>query len=89
MHDHAVMRDLMHQILKTAEAEKARSVTGISVWLGALSHMTPAHFAEHFHDAAAGTIAEGATIETTTSSDIHDPNATGLVLRGIEVETGP
>jgi hydrogenase nickel incorporation protein HypA/HybF len=51
--------------------------------------MTPSHFAEHFHDAAAGTIAEGATIETTMSSDIHDPNATGLVLRGIEVETGP
>jgi len=57
MHEHALMADLMHAVLKAAELENARAVLGISVRLGALSHMTPAHFAEHFEDAAAGTIA--------------------------------
>jgi hydrogenase nickel incorporation protein HypA/HybF len=89
MHEHALMTDLMRQILATAAKEKAERVVGVSVWLGALSHMSPAHFAEHFHDAAAGTIAAGAEIETSTSDDIHDPRATDVVLKGVEVETGP
>lgn len=89
MHEHALMADLMRQILTTAESEKAQRVVGISVWLGALSHMSPQHFAEHFRDAAAGTIAEGAAIETATSDDIHDPRATDVVLKDVEVETGP
>ncbi|MEJ0097201.1 MAG: hydrogenase maturation nickel metallochaperone HypA [Bauldia sp.] len=89
MHEHALMSDLMRQILKTAEAENARAVVGVSVWLGALSHMSPDHFAEHFEHAAAGTIAEGATIETATSTDIHDPHAADVLLQGIEVDTGP
>ena len=89
MHEHALMTDLMRQILKTAEREKARRVVGISVWLGALSHMTPAHFAEHFRDAAAGTIAEGAEIEAGKSDDINDPRAADVVLKDVAVETGP
>lgn len=89
MHEHALMADLMRQIIKAAEGENARRVVGVSVWLGALSHMGAEHFAEHFHDAAAGTIAEGAEIEATASDDIHDPHASDVVLRGVEVETGP
>jgi len=89
MHEHALMNDVMREILKTAAAENARTVTGVSVWLGALSHMTPQHFAEHFADAAAGSIAAGATITATTSTDIHHPRATGVVIEGIEVEPAP
>jgi hydrogenase nickel incorporation protein HypA/HybF len=89
MHEHALMTDLMREILKQAAAENARAVTGVSVWLGSLSHMTPQHFAEHFEDAAAGTIAAGATITATTSTDIHHPHATGVVIEGIEIEAGP
>jgi hydrogenase nickel incorporation protein HypA/HybF len=89
MHEHALMADLMRQILKTAEAEKARRVTGVSVWLGALSHMSPGHFAEHFAHAAAGTIAEGAEVDAASSDDIHDPHAVDVLLKGVEVETGP
>jgi hydrogenase nickel incorporation protein HypA/HybF len=89
MHEHALMADLMREILRAAAAENARAVTGISVWLGSLSHMTPEHFAEHFEDAAAGTIAAGATISTTVSTDIHHPRASGVVLEGIEIEPGP
>ena len=89
MHEHALMHDLMREVLKVAEAEKARAVTGISVWLGALSHMTPDHFAEHFEQAAAGTIAEGAAIKVVPSTDIHHPRAADVLLRGVDVETAP
>jgi hydrogenase nickel incorporation protein HypA/HybF len=89
MHEHALMSDLMRQILKTAKSEEAQAVVAVSVWLGALSHMSPDHFAEHFEQAAAGTIAQGAAIATAISTDIHDPHATDVLLQGIEVETGP
>jgi hydrogenase nickel incorporation protein HypA/HybF len=89
MHEHALMSDIMREILKTAKAENARAVTGVSVWLGALSHVTPQHFAEHFTDAAAGTIAAGATITATHSTDIHHPHAAGVMIEGIEVEPEP
>ena len=87
MHDHAVMKSLMGAIEQAARAENARKVVGISIRLGALSHMTPAHFGEHFVHAAAGTIAEGAALDIEESRDIHAPQAAGIVLRGIEVET--
>ena len=89
MHEHALMADLMREILRAAEDENAKAVTGVSVWLGALSHMSAGHFTEHFEDAAAGTIAEGASIDAVVSDDIHDPRATSVLLTGIEVEALP
>ena len=87
MHEHGLMKHLMRRVEEVAAAEKAERVTKVSVWLGALSHMSPAHFAEHFETAAAGSIAEGAEVECETSGDIRDPKATDVVLLGVEVET--
>jgi hydrogenase nickel incorporation protein HypA/HybF len=87
MHEHGLMKDLMRRILAAAGAEEARRIVGVSVRLGALSHMTPSHFGEHFEDAAAGTIAAGATLDIATSDDINDPRASDVVLTGVEVET--
>ena len=86
MHEHALIADLVREILRAAEREQAKAVTGISVWLGALNHMSPDHFAEHFEDAAVGTIAEGAEITAEVSDDIDDPRASSVLLTGIEVE---
>jgi hydrogenase nickel incorporation protein HypA/HybF len=86
MHEAGLMRDLMRKITGLAAAENASRVTGVTVWLGALSHMSPAHFREHFDQAAAGTLAEGATLHCETSGDITDPNADGILLRSIETE---
>jgi hydrogenase nickel incorporation protein HypA/HybF len=86
MHEHGVMKVLMRRIEETARAEQAQRVTGVSVVLGALSHMTPAHFGEHFAHAAAGTIAEGAALHVAVATDIHDPCAADVMLSGIEVE---
>lgn len=87
MHEASLMRDLMRKITALAAEESAARVTRVRVWLGALSHMSPEHFREHFDTSAAGTIAEAAELDIETSQDIRDPNAQGILLRGIEVET--
>ncbi len=90
MHEHALMVDLMRKI----EAEAGgRRVVGVRVRLGALSHFTPHHFREHFEDAARGTLAAGARVETELRTDPTEAAAQGVVLESIEVEeassTGP
>ena len=86
MHEQALMNDLMRTIAAQAEAEGARRVTRIRVRLGALSHFTPAHFREHFEDAARGTLAEGADVEAELRTDPTEDNAQGVVLESIDVE---
>ena len=86
MHEAHLMRDLMHRIETVAREQNARRVSGVRVWLGALSHFSVEHFREHFEDAAQGTIAAGARVEATLSDDIRHPEAGGVVLESIEVE---
>jgi len=87
MHEHALMKGLMRQVKDVAAAENARKVVRISVWLGALSHMSAEHFGHHFEEAAAGSLAEGAELECVASDDMHDPRAMDVVLQAIEVES--
>ncbi len=87
MHEASLIGDLIAKVDTLAAAQDARKVTQVSVWLGALSHLSPAHFRQHFETDARGTIADGAALDIETSDDIHDPNATALLLRSIEVET--
>lgn len=87
MHEAALMKDLMARIEQVAADNDATRVTTIEVWLGALSHMTPEHFAEHFNDVAPGSCAEGARVVTEASQDIHHPQAQGVVLKRVEVES--
>jgi hydrogenase nickel incorporation protein HypA/HybF len=87
MHEASLMRNLMRKIDELAKTEGAGKVTTVRVWLGALSHMSPEHFREHFDQASKQTIAEGAMLDIETSIDIRDPNAQDLLLRSIEVET--
>jgi hydrogenase nickel incorporation protein HypA/HybF len=86
MHDRALMRDLLAHIAEVADGERATRVSRISVRLGALSHFTPGHFREHFAEAAAGTLAEGAAVEATLDDDPEAATAHGVVLESVEVE---
>lgn len=86
MHEASLMRDLMRKIDAVAEGENARRVTAVRVWLGALSHMSPEHFGEHFRQASADTMAAGAEIRAETSDDISHPDAQHVRLLGIEIE---
>ena len=85
MHERALMDDLVRKVLAVAEAENASAVTRIRVRLGALSHFTPEHFAEHWVDAAHGTLAEGAEVNATMDSDIGGEAARGVVLESVDV----
>jgi Zn finger protein HypA/HybF involved in hydrogenase expression len=76
----------MRRIDAVAKADGARRVTGVSVWIGALCHMSAGHFAEHFEQASDGTIANGARLDVIVSDDMHDMNAQDIVLRHVEVE---
>jgi hydrogenase nickel incorporation protein HypA/HybF len=86
MHEASLMKNLMKQIDEIAQAEKAKAVTEVHVWLGALSHMSAAHFTEHFEESSAGTIAEGAELQIVVSDDIRDPNAQAILLQSISVD---
>ena len=86
MHEAALMKDLMKKILQTAKEQGAKRVVGIKVKLGALSHLTPEHFREHFEEVSPGTLAAGARIQAEQSTDIHDPKAQEVILQSIEVE---
>lgn len=81
------MAGLMRRVEEVCRQENAKRVVTVSVWLGALSHMSPEHFAEHFEEAARGTLAEGARLHTTASGDCGHPNAQDLLLESVEVET--
>ena len=65
MHEHALIKGLMRQVKDVAAAENARKVVKISVWLGALSHMSPEHFGHHFEEAAAWEFDETRPIVST------------------------
>jgi hydrogenase nickel incorporation protein HypA/HybF len=86
VHERAVMLDLVREVERRAMAAGARRVTRIRVRLGVLSHFTDAHFREHFEDAARGTVAEGAAVETELGADPTEPSAQGVVLEEVDVE---
>ena len=83
MHEASLMRGLMTQIEQIAKAEGAQKVTKVKVWCGALSHMSAEHFAEHFDQVAAGSIAEHAKLDVTVSDDLADDRAQDIVLEKI------
>ena len=86
MHEQSLMNDLMAKILTIAKENEATKVVSVDVWLGALSHMSPSHFKEHYDETAKGTIAEGAQLNSEVSDDIDHPNAQDILLKNIEVE---
>ncbi len=87
MHEASLMKNLMRRLDEIAAAEKAKRITSVSVWLGAMSHMSPTHFTEHFEESSAGTIAEGATLDIVVSDDTNDDNAQKILVRSVTVDT--
>jgi hydrogenase nickel incorporation protein HypA/HybF len=85
VHERALMDDLVRKVLAVAEAEHASSVARIRVRLGALSHFTPEHFAEHWVDATRGTLAEGSEVVAAVDEDLAGDAAQGVVLESVDV----
>lgn len=85
MHEMSLMTDLMSKIENVAHAHGGGRVVRLQVTLGALSHFSAEHFREHFSQASAGTLAEGADLDITLGEDIHDPRAQDVMLQSVEV----
>jgi hydrogenase nickel incorporation protein HypA/HybF len=86
MHETGLTRDLVRKIEAISREADAKRVVSVTVRLGALAHMSPSHFREHFDESAAGTIAEGAEMRIIESGDIHDPDAQHVVLEDVQIE---
>jgi len=86
MHETGIVRDLVRQLENVARDAGAKAVSGVEVWLGALSQFTPHHFRVHFEDEAKGTIAEGARLDIVTADDPSDANALHVMIRSIDLE---
>ncbi len=86
MHEFSLMRDLLRKIKVISDDNGGAKVVGVSVWLGALSHITPEHFAEHFEEETKGTIAEGAKLDVMQDNDEKHENAQDILLKEVEIE---
>jgi hydrogenase nickel incorporation protein HypA/HybF len=85
MHEASLLRDILSKIESVARQNEVERVLKVRVRLGALSHISPEHFREHFEAAVPGTAAEGAELEVEVLSDIHDPLAQEIVLDSVEL----
>lgn len=85
MHELSLIADLMQKVESIAAGAKAAKVLAVNVKLGALAHISPGHFRDHFARAAHGTIAEDAQLFVELSEDVQDPQAQEIVLASITV----
>jgi hydrogenase nickel incorporation protein HypA/HybF len=84
MHERALLADLVRELEAVATREGAKAISSVRVRVGPMSHMTPAHFVEHFVDATRGTVAEGARCDVE-QIDPRDPLAQSIVLESVEL----
>jgi hydrogenase nickel incorporation protein HypA/HybF len=85
VHESSLVASLCARAEAVARAEGAERVTGLSVRLGALSHLSSDHLRDHLRRAGAGSILEGARIEVTVDPDTSAPGAQDVELLSIEV----
>jgi hydrogenase nickel incorporation protein HypA/HybF len=85
MHELSLMADLLRQIEKISRDNDGGRVVAVKVRLGALSHITPEHLAEHFHQSAVGSAADGARLEVVQMDDHHHPEAQDIILDSVEL----
>jgi hydrogenase nickel incorporation protein HypA/HybF len=88
VHEEAVLRDLVRKVSEVAGAYPGKRVQRIQLWVGALSHITGAQLTDRWPVAAARTAAEHARVDVSTSTDLADPRAQGVVLLSVDLEDG-
>lgn len=86
MHETGIVRDLVKRVEAVARNAGADRVSGVTVWLGALSQFSETHFREHFDDEAPGTMVEGAELTVEVSEDVSHPDAQAVIIRSVDVD---
>ena len=85
MHEFSLIKDLIRKIISIAHEQRASKVVAVTVKLGALSHISPDHFREHFNHATRGTVAEEARLNINIVNNMNDPTVQEVLLENIEV----
>lgn len=85
MHELSLLKGLLRKIEDVARENGSDRVLGVVVKLGALAHISPEHFREHFEIATAGTIIEGADLQIELGADISDEHAQEIMLASVEL----
>jgi hydrogenase nickel incorporation protein HypA/HybF len=85
VHEFSLLKDLLNKIKTIANDNNSKKIIGVKVKLGALAHISPEHFREHFEHAIAGTFIKGAKLEVESLTDISDPRAQEIILDSVEV----
>lgn len=86
MHEEALLKDLRRKLLEVTDREGAPRVARVRLWLGALSHVSERQLRDEWPRVVEGTPAQSAALDVTTSHDLEDPRAQGLVLVSLDVE---
>ncbi len=86
MHEQSLMADLMRKILSVSLTNGGCKVVGLKVKLGALAHISPGHFMEHFAEASKNTVAEDARVDIEVETDTTDPRAQDIWIDSVELE---
>ncbi len=87
MHEASLIRNLIRKVETIGLERHAQRVVGVKVRLGALAHISPDHFRDHFDLAAQGTLAEGARLDIESSADLADPHAQEILLQSVDIES--
>jgi hydrogenase nickel incorporation protein HypA/HybF len=85
MHEYSLMADLFRKIEEISSENNNSPIVLVRVKLGALSHITPDHFKEHFVEFSKGTAAENAEIEVEQLHDTKSPEAQDILLDSVEI----
>ncbi|HHT9111132.1 MAG TPA: hydrogenase maturation nickel metallochaperone HypA/HybF, partial [Candidatus Brocadiaceae bacterium] len=80
MHEFSLVTHLIRKVSSLALEQGVTRVSGLTVRLGALSHISSDHFREHFNLASQGTIAEGAQLTINIMHDENDPKSQEVVF---------
>jgi len=86
VHEFSLMADLFRKMSEISNRNGNRKIVTVRVKLGALSHITPHHFEEHFIDFSKGTPADGAKLEIVQLDDRNDPNAQSILLESVDLD---
>lgn len=86
MHEFSLMSNLLAKINQIAQDNKAEKVTKVRVVIGAMAHISPEHFEEHFVEGVKGSVAENAQLEVRLNPDQNDPHAGEILLESVDVQ---
>lgn len=84
MHDTRLVREIVARV-NTVAREHGVAIEGVLVEIGALSHITPDAFVDHFEVFAAGSMAEDATLDISRSEDREAEDAFDVRLVSVTV----